>query len=236
MKKYQTDQEMLYSLEQSFFLVENDFQAQKLTIEEISQLIPGYIHLNNKKTAALEYANQNMCTYFDLTQTDIQKNNVEATKKLYCEDDLQNLVELFHHLPHQNEFGGTSSLFIRMRRAQEHNLYFTSFKLYRSQQCLGITFPMHDFSHVANSVSNILAEKTFFKKNFQKFSLLTKREKEVLTLLAEGYNNPSIADLLFISRRTVENHRKNLNKKLELKNFAHLMKYAYAFQLLKESC
>jgi len=55
---------------------------------------------------------------------------------------------------------------------------------------------------------------------------LTSRERQVTKLIAEGKTNKVIAKLLFISIRTVENHRANIMKKLKLKNTAELIKYA----------
>ncbi|MBI5117268.1 response regulator transcription factor [Candidatus Poribacteria bacterium] len=56
--------------------------------------------------------------------------------------------------------------------------------------------------------------------------LLTQREKEILKLVAEGRSSREVADLLFISDRTVDWHRANIMKKLGLKNTAELVKYA----------
>jgi DNA-binding NarL/FixJ family response regulator len=56
--------------------------------------------------------------------------------------------------------------------------------------------------------------------------LLTPREREVLKLVAEGKSNKAIADLLFISIRTVENHRANTMNKLKIKKTADLIRYA----------
>jgi len=58
------------------------------------------------------------------------------------------------------------------------------------------------------------------------FDPLTIREREVLKLIAEGISNKEIADLLFISIRTVENHRANIMEKLNIKQTANLVKYA----------
>jgi DNA-binding NarL/FixJ family response regulator len=57
-------------------------------------------------------------------------------------------------------------------------------------------------------------------------SALTDREREVLKLVAEGQSNREVADKLFISVHTVERHRANIMKKLDLKNTADLVKYA----------
>jgi DNA-binding CsgD family transcriptional regulator len=55
---------------------------------------------------------------------------------------------------------------------------------------------------------------------------LTKREKEVLILIAEGFTNAQISEKLFISIDTVDSHRKNLHTKLEVKNTAMLIRFA----------
>lgn len=55
---------------------------------------------------------------------------------------------------------------------------------------------------------------------------LTKREKEILKLIAGEYTNQQIADQLFISLRTVETHRLNITQKLGVKHPAGLVKEA----------
>lgn len=56
---------------------------------------------------------------------------------------------------------------------------------------------------------------------------LTKREKEVLGLLADGLTTSEISEKLFISTHTVESHRKNLLSKFRVKNTTGLVKFAY---------
>jgi DNA-binding NarL/FixJ family response regulator len=55
---------------------------------------------------------------------------------------------------------------------------------------------------------------------------ITKREQDVLNLIAEGKTSHEIADILNLSIRTVESHRYNLMQKLNLKSAAQLIKYA----------
>lgn len=47
-----------------------------------------------------------------------------------------------------------------------------------------------------------------------KYHILCKMESKVFILLVEGYNNRQIAEKLFISRSTVETHRKNIKRKI----------------------
>jgi DNA-binding NarL/FixJ family response regulator len=62
--------------------------------------------------------------------------------------------------------------------------------------------------------------------------VLTRREKEVLELIADGLTNNEIAGKLFISSTTVDTHRKNLLAKFEAKNIASLVKMAVHMQLI----
>lgn len=55
---------------------------------------------------------------------------------------------------------------------------------------------------------------------------LTPREKEVLVLIAEGLTNPEISDKLTISVKTVDRHRENIMRKLNIHNRIDLVKYA----------
>ena len=55
---------------------------------------------------------------------------------------------------------------------------------------------------------------------------LSAREREVLQLVAEGYSNKQIAEILCISIKTVQTHRMNLMSKLNLHDRADLIKYA----------
>jgi DNA-binding NarL/FixJ family response regulator len=60
-----------------------------------------------------------------------------------------------------------------------------------------------------------------FKKN-----ILTRREKEIISLIAKQYSVDEIADELFLSRHTVETHKKNIFQKLQVNNAAGLIKKA----------
>ena len=63
----------------------------------------------------------------------------------------------------------------------------------------------------------------------EKITGLSKREIEVLKLIADGFTNEEIANKLFISKRTVDTHRQNLLNKLSVKNTAGLVRYALEF-------
>jgi DNA-binding NarL/FixJ family response regulator len=64
------------------------------------------------------------------------------------------------------------------------------------------------------------------------YGSLTPREQEVMRMLAEGVPSKEIADKLFISPKTVENHRANIMKKLNLHSTMDLVRYAIKLGLI----
>lgn len=87
-------------------------------------------------------------------------------------------------------------------------------------------------SHVAPKVRQVLSLNKFRKAHEPLFSLLSEREREVLILLSKGFSNPGVAKKLRISRYTVQNHRKHINKKLCISHYRDLYKYAWAFRMI----
>ena len=62
--------------------------------------------------------------------------------------------------------------------------------------------------------------------------MISKREGEIITMIAEGYTNTQIADKLFLSSHTVNTHRKNIMSKLGVKNTAGIVMYAVKTNLI----
>lgn len=70
------------------------------------------------------------------------------------------------------------------------------------------------------------------KINDAVYGTLTAREQEILRLLAEGLSSKEIAQKLFISPKTVENHRANIMNKLDLHSSIELVRYAAKLGLI----
>lgn len=84
--------------------------------------------------------------------------------------------------------------------------------------------------YISDEATNVLLDKGKLENKTpvleEAVEELTKREIEILKLIAEGYSNTEIGQMLYISPRTVDTHRTNIMKKLNVKNIAGLIKYA----------
>jgi DNA-binding CsgD family transcriptional regulator len=72
----------------------------------------------------------------------------------------------------------------------------------------------------------------FLQKNLSRFQSLTKREKDVLVMVAQGHCNREIAVLTFTSLHTVNTHRARLNQKLDIHHLSDVYNYAHSFDLV----
>jgi DNA-binding NarL/FixJ family response regulator len=72
------------------------------------------------------------------------------------------------------------------------------------------------------------------KKNYTLSEHLTTREREVVKLVSEGYRNKDIAEYLSINLKTVEKHRSNMMKKLNLHNASGIVNYALKNKIISQ--
>ena len=86
-----------------------------------------------------------------------------------------------------------------------------------------ITGVIENGHYFTNDIRSLVFESLRESKQTTK---ITRREKEVLLLITEGFTTREIAEELFLSKHTIESHRQNLLLKLGLKNTAELVKYA----------
>lgn len=91
-----------------------------------------------------------------------------------------------------------------------------------------------------NAIAEVMAGKTYLsmevavslRKQTEELPLVSRREREVLQLIADGFTNAEIAEKLFISVPTVNTHRKSLLEKFKVNNTAGLIKLAVKHNLV----
>jgi DNA-binding NarL/FixJ family response regulator len=106
----------------------------------------------------------------------------------------------------------------------------------RAELMVAVNSVLEGKTYISPTISNNVMEGYLAgrKKEESKttWDTITAREKEILKLLGEGFQNKEIADMLFISVKTVEKHRANIMSKLDLHNVAALTAYAIEHDLV----
>jgi DNA-binding NarL/FixJ family response regulator len=109
----------------------------------------------------------------------------------------------------------------------------------RSELMVAVDSVLQGKRYISPSISeNVLEGYMTGRKKLKpktSWDTITQREREVLKLLGEGYQNKEISDMLHISVKTVEKHRANIMNKLDLHNAAALTAYAIEHGLVTKS-
>lgn len=159
----------------------------------------------------------------DIILTDIEMpklNGIDAVHKIHDIFPEIKVIVLTMHLD--------KSLFIRMK----------------SLGAVGYIHKNIEKEELLHAINQVLSNKEYTNIDFFKEKEiatipiispkieLTTRETEILRLIAQGFTNSEIGDKLYISKRTVDTHRTNLLKKLNVSNVAGLFRYAFNNDLI----
>lgn len=162
--------------------------------------------------------------------TEFLKDRIHPTSL----ENIRRFLPEFYNTQHSHQTTAFVQ-YVKKVGSVEYSPFITLTKPPKEPNGLVIRMPIQieEFGKISSKMEQIVKMDQFKLKHFKRFQQLTKREIEILKMLANGCNNPKIADQLFISRSTVETHRKNLKRKLGLRSFRDLMRYAFAFDLVE---
>ena len=173
---------------------------------------------NGRKAVQMAQEKTPDVVVMDVSMPDL--NGIEATKQIIESLPDTRVIALSMHSDKRFVMGmlraGASGYLLKDCASQELAnaiLQVAGGKKYLSPEITGVV--IDDFLQGASS-----------KEVASATSKLSPREREVLQLIAEGWSTKQIASHLYVSIKTIETHRRQIMKKLDLHNIADLTKYA----------
>ncbi|TCK83192.1 response regulator transcription factor [Albibacterium bauzanense] len=224
------------------FSLENRIANGKCTLNEIGDFIPGSVMVQNLKIPQVTYMNTWGCENLGHSMDEINALGDEYYDKFFVPGESERLLNGMKNYLQRGDQSELYSFFQQVKTGpkSEYGWFYTICKHMRgnvkNQDPTGLfllSTPMSGMNPVVTKVNKLLDGNEFVVKHYRVFALLTKREKEIISLLTEGKSSPEIADQLFISKHTVSTHRKNIASKLNITSFAELLKFAIAFDLIR---
>lgn len=210
-------------------------------IKRTAEDYPGAVVVQNIQELRILYMSDFALKGIGITMEEVRNMTFEEYHAAFFnpEDAEEYTPKIVAMLGRRNPYE-TISFFQQVRTGQngDWEWYLTSMKVIMNDDAgnplltLSFAIRIDPQNHITKKVNRLLEENNFLRNHLETFSSLGKREKEVLRLLAMGRSNPEIARELFISEMTVRTHRKNINKKLNLKSAFDLQQYARAFDLI----
>ncbi len=198
--------------------------------EKIIHNVEAIILVLDLITPRILFANNKFQEITGYSPTEDETLTVDDILNLYHPQDTSYFSEMQNHLANSPE--SIYNAFYRIRKPDGNYLW-----LYTSSRVLRID-PENDIFEVI-AVSLNFSDSIHFQKNLKHFTQkklsyanksiidkISKREREVLKEFARGNTTHEVAAKLGISHHTVNNHRKNMLRKLNMKNLAALISFA----------
>lgn len=229
-----TEIELIRKHEQNMYLLDMQINDNKLVFADIENILEGMVHVNHHDFA-IAYINQSS---EDLVGFHPQRLISEGTSMFLKFFDMSlwnvfmpRLISFFQK--GDNNAVCTGFQAIKPPHQKDYQLLLTTSKIYKKEDnYLSMSIPVDILDASVNKLEKIIEQDLFLRKNFDRFASLTKKEKEILKLVAEGYLHKEIAEMTFNSVHTIHTHKKNIYRKLDINNISEVFKYATSFDLI----
>lgn len=233
MKK--SEKEISAIKKQNVFILEKLILQGEASLQDISQQFSGIIHLNNLNTFAWDWLPNDIVNRYEVDVEEESKYSLEhfATKHIHPLS-IKQVGPLFYNASENKSAKPFEAFqYIKINDQAEYvwvqQTCMFSFKL---GNIISISHFVKGADYEIDHGEKLIEEYNFLRKNFDKFMMLTSRQKYILKLLALGYTNQAISHELQISSNTVRTHRNDIHRVLDLrwKNINHSQVYfMYAF-------
>jgi DNA-binding CsgD family transcriptional regulator len=209
-------------------------------LKEYEKEIPAVIIIHKISDFSVVYMSQNGLEHLEVTLDEIQKLGKEYHSRFFNPEDAEDYVPKIFGLLERNNTNELVTFFQQVRPSPEHDWiwYSSSTKVFLRDEegnpvlTITIAIPIDPKHYFTAKVEKLLQENNFLRSNKHIFAALTKREKEILRLMALGHNSTGIGELLHISQTTAATHRRNIRSKLNAQTNYDITRFAQAFDLI----
>jgi len=216
------------------------FQKQIQKIVSVEHLIPAVVIIHDIEGVVMWMSEMGL-DQLGVTQEElVNRPPEEYYSRFFNESDAKDYVPKILGLLERNNDDEIITYFqqVRYREHLDWTWHMSSTRIfYRTKQnaplyTITMSFPIDAMHHMAHKAAKLLDENNFLRQNFNRYSRLTKREREILKCMALGKSSAETAAELYISLGTVDTHRKNIRRKLETNSYFELSQYARSFDLI----
>ena len=211
-------------------------------VKSFAELLPGITMIHNAQNnfQRLEYISKRGLEFLQATQEYLISLGHEYYIKYFNQQDIWKLMEDMQGMLKRRDPNEIYTFYHQARpnEKSEWTWFLNSMKILTfsddGSPLLTITFAvMLDPNYsVTYKVDKVLDEKFFSIRNKSLYESLSKREKEILKLVAEGFTSEKISVKCNISVETVKTHRKKINQKINAKSLSDVQSFARAFDMI----
>lgn len=232
MKKLYTDKEIIANNEHYAFRLRNLYLQNETLFYQVADYLPYGVHINNRDNFEYAYANTKMLT----KGTEFKKvlnNGIDYLYKISCPKLLKKGIDRTQQFNQLQDFDALCTNPQRILLNNKMTFVISNKLILNNEKYLNINSFMDEMGSVGKLYNDILKPILKNDQIWQQFQSLTKQQKVILKLLANGNSTKEISEQLVISTHTTNTHRKNIYRKLHIHKISELVKFAMAIELLK---
>lgn len=192
---------------------------------------PGFYHVHHIADYAVQYMDEHTCTEFDASLDQIRALGASFQELVTHPEDVPRVKGLLQGLVDRGDENEILAYFVRIKlrieKEEGYNLVITSVRLnLEDQTFVSLSNTVDQLPVFSKKISNALNTQFDTRSYIKRYMTLTAREKEIFGILAKSKSVKQIAQMLNRSPRTIEQHKKNIYRKMEINALAQVIHIA----------
>lgn len=220
--------------------LEQKIRQKIAEVDGFVRLLPSITIIHRCGDLRVEYMSPQGTKILGVSIEELRSMGVEYYYRYFNKEDAEDYVPKVFDLMERNSDDDIVCFFQQVRPTEDHewSWYACCTRILmrdedgRPALLISTVLPIDERHHLTSKIARVTEEKLFLRRNYEAFARLSRREQQVLRLMAMGKSSAEIAEALFISPATAETHRRNIRQKLDANTSYELAQYARAFDLI----
>jgi len=230
MQKLHTEKEYFSFNQIMIYRLANLKEINQQHFVEVSEFMPYYIFTNYRQDLTYNFANE--ASKIALETNDVSQISLSEIKRRFEPELTDHVFKSIQRFDKVSDKHSLCSTFQKFRINGKMTWIIGNKKIISDNSFFNLQYKLNDLGNVGLKLLKILDPIDKDTRIWQKFQSLTKKEKEILKLIAQGYTNKNIGNMLYITENTVRTHREQIRYKIHAKSVFDIIKFANAFDLI----
>jgi DNA-binding CsgD family transcriptional regulator len=210
------------------------------SIRKIECLIPAVLIIHELPSMHVAYMSINGQRILGLSLDELRAIGEDYHHEFFHPDFVTDSIPQIMEMIRQNRPDYEVTYFQQVRPSAQHDwsIYLSTTKIIHHNEAgeptyiLTTAVPINTEHHISHKVERLIEENNLLRRNHHLFKSLTRREVEILRLMALGFSSSEISGKVFISEKTANTHRRNIRAKLKVESNYELVRFAQVFDLI----
>lgn len=232
-----------FAICERFHCMQKKLKDGTVLIDDLGSIVPASVMLHDivdMKPTLVSYMNNWGCEQLGTSVEEINALGETYYDKYFVPDEVEDAFDGIGKYLLLGNFDNQYNFFqrVKLHHANDFKWFYSVCKLMKlktkdglKDKMIVLSSPVEGMDLMISRINRVLDQDVYIKNNYRMYASLTKREKTIICMVANGKSSKQIAEELFISIHTVHTHRKNIILKTECQSFANLLKFAVAFEL-----